>query len=113
MRSRFVRIGLAAALALVAPASASRGDGDHERAYEALRRGEIVSLRSILDAVQRDFEGRVVEVELERDAQGAWIYEIELVAEDGSILRLVYEAARGRLVSANGRGLERARRAVE
>jgi uncharacterized membrane protein YkoI len=113
VRRALLRFGALAALLLVLPASAARGDDDHERAYAALRRGEILPLRSMLDAAQRDFEGRIVEVELERSTEGAWIYEIEMLAPDGSVLRLVYDAAAGRLVSANGRGLERARRAAE
>jgi uncharacterized membrane protein YkoI len=101
---------VAAASGLLVAAAAAGADQGHERALEALRRREILPLRAILDAAERDFLGRVVEVELEGGPPDAWIYEIEIVAPEGSILRLTYDARTGQLIRATGRGLERARR---
>lgn len=112
MLSRF-RIGLAgfAILALAATAAPAppSADDDHDRAREAVRSGRVLPLRAILDAMERDFAGQVLDVELEDD-DGAMVYEIELLAPGGRKIELVYDAASGRLLSANGPGVEAARR---
>jgi uncharacterized membrane protein YkoI len=104
------RIALGAGVLLAATALVASADQGHERARQALQRGEILPLRAILDSAERDFLGRVVEVELEGGPPNAWIYEIEIIAPDGSVLRLTYDARAGDLIRATGRGLERARR---
>jgi len=106
---RFARVCLFVWLS-ASTINVARGDAGHESALDALRRGEILPLRSILEAVERDFYGRVVEVELEGGPPDPWIYEIVVIAPDGSILGLIYDAQDGRLVRATGRGLDRARR---
>jgi uncharacterized membrane protein YkoI len=81
-------------------------DGDQDAARAALQRGEIVSLERILDAVRRDFSGRVVEVELEQE-DGGWIYEVKLLAHHGAVIEARYDARTAALIRARGRGMER------
>lgn len=66
-------------------------DDDQERALGALRAGEIVPLRDILSQAERDFDGEMIEVELERE-DGRWIYEIKLLAPGGRVMELEYDA---------------------
>lgn len=99
---------LALLLAAAAPGLA-RADSDHDRARRALEAGEVVPLAEVLAAVERDFVGRVIAVELERK-NGAWIYEIKLLTGDGALLRLDYDARTRMLVRARGRGVDAARR---
>ncbi|MCY0147500.1 PepSY domain-containing protein [Hoeflea sp. G2-23] len=62
----------------------------HERAdmNEAIRRGEIMTLSDILEKVKPLIDGRIVEIEFERE-DGMPIYEIYILNDDGR--RLEYE----------------------
>jgi hypothetical protein len=60
----------AASLALGCRAPAVASD-DHDRARQALEAGEVLPLRTILERVEREYPGQVVDVELERDARTA------------------------------------------
>lgn len=96
-------------LAVAATPSQLSADGDHDRARQAVRSGRVLPLHAILDALEKDFAGQVLDVELEDD-DGAVVYEIELLAPGGRKIELVYDARTGRLLSASGPGVEAARR---
>jgi uncharacterized membrane protein YkoI len=70
---------------------------DHDRAREALRRGEVAPLSAIMPAIEARLGARVIEVELERD-DGRLIYEFELIAPDGRILEAEVDARSGALI---------------
>lgn len=82
------------ALLLAAPALA---DDDHDRAREALARGEILPLSRILLAVEQEAGGRVIEVELDRE-DGRYIYEVETVSPDGRMVEFSIDAATGTIL---------------
>lgn len=66
-------------------------DDDHESRAglnAAIERGEILALSDILERVKHRLEGRIVEIEFERD-DGRPIYEIYVLRKDGR--RLEYE----------------------
>jgi uncharacterized membrane protein YkoI len=87
-------------IAAVLPAQA--GDSrDHDRARQALEAGEIMPLRTIVERVERDTPGQVIEVELERES-GRWIYEIKLLAAGGSIVELEIDARDGSVLKRKG-----------
>lgn len=113
-RSGAFRVAAAVALILVAVtvgAVQGRADDreDHERARDAVRSGQIVRLSEILEKVEQDFIGRMLEVELEED-DGRWVYEIKLLTEDGRIVKLRYDARDKTLIGAHGQGLSDALR---
>jgi uncharacterized membrane protein YkoI len=85
---------LAALLAV--PASAN-DDEDHERAREAVRRGELLSLEQILARHPLRAGERLVEVELDRD-DGRWEYEIEILTPAGRVRELEIDGATGALI---------------
>lgn len=95
---------LLAGLALAASFAAVAGGGDHERARRALEAGEVLPLRTVLERVERDYPGQVVEVELEREG-GAWLYEIKLIRPGGAVVKLRLDARDGTLHAAEGREL--------
>lgn len=76
-------------------------DNDHELARRALEAGEVLSLRSVLEKVERDFPGEVIEVELERE-DGHWIYEIKLLRRGGGLLKLKVDARDATVLGAKG-----------
>lgn len=82
------------ALFLAAPALAG---GDHDRAREALARGEILPLSRILLVVEKEAGGRVIEVELDHD-DGRYIYEVETVSPNGRMMELSIDAATGKIL---------------
>lgn len=92
---------LAALLALSTPLSA----GDHDRARRAVQSGQVLPLRTILDKATAQFPGDLIEAELE-DEHGQIVYEIKLISPEGNVIKLLYDARDGRLLSAKGRGVE-------
>ncbi len=102
--SRGLRAALSAALllALLGAGVGQAGDGhDHDRARRALESGEIVPLRTILERVERDYPGQIMEVELERE-DARWIYEIKLLRTGGALVKLEIDARDGKLLGIKG-----------
>lgn len=90
-------LGIAAAVLLgiggILPVWA--GDGhDHDRARQALESGEILPLRTILEQVEREVPGQIMEVELDRQ-DDRWIYEIKVLRRGGSLVKLKLDARDG------------------
>jgi len=53
--------------ALVVSSGLLAGDGDHDRAREALEAGEILPLRTIIEKLDRDYPRQILEVELDHE----------------------------------------------
>jgi uncharacterized membrane protein YkoI len=101
---RGLRAALSAALLMAllgAGASQAGDDHDHDRARQALESGEILSLRTILERVERDHPGQIMEVELERE-DGRWLYEIKLLRTGGALVKLKIDARNGALLGIKG-----------
>lgn len=82
-------------LMVAGPADASRSD--HEQARRAVEAGEIMPLRSLLDAIETDYPGQVVEVELEHE-DGLLVYEIKVLQASGQRLKLILDARTGEVL---------------
>ncbi|WP_306117643.1 MULTISPECIES: PepSY domain-containing protein [unclassified Roseitalea] len=82
------------ALALAGPALA---DGDHERALDAVERGQALPLAEILAIVDDRYGGRVIEVAFERD-DGRYVYELELVDRAGRLFEVYLDASTGAVI---------------
>ena len=93
---------LLCALFLLGGSGLSRADEDHELARKALEAGEILSLRTILERVNRDYPGQVFDVELDRDnkhGEARWVYEIKILRTGGALVKLKVDARDGSLIS--------------
>lgn len=75
---------------------------DHDVAREALAAGEILPLRTLLQKIEAEHGGEVLEVELEREA-AQWIYEVKMLRRDGGVNKLIFDARDGRLLEVKGR----------
>lgn len=75
-------------------ASDAEPQHDHDRARQALLAGEILPLKTILDRVEREQPGQVMEVELEQKSAG-WMYEIKLLQAEGRLIKLYVDARSG------------------
>ncbi len=72
-------------------------DDDHEVARRAVERGELLPLATILKSAERDYPGRVLEVDLDREG-GRYLYEIEVLLKDGRVIELTYDGTTGKLL---------------
>jgi uncharacterized membrane protein YkoI len=102
---------------LAAPAvSVARERDDHERARQAVESGQILPLKAILARADRETPGEVLEVELEQQDSGAWVYELKVLQPGGVLTKLKLDARTGALLKTRGqragtreRGHERGR----
>lgn len=105
MSSRKLLAGLAGAL-LLALAGAAAGEAggrhDHDEARQALAAGEILPLKTILERVEREHPGQVMEVELEHRGP-RWIYKIKLLQPGGTLLKLKIDGRSGETLRAGER----------
>lgn len=72
-------------------------DDEHDWVRRSVLAGEIMPLSRILDRVERDFGGELIETELE-ERHGRPVYEIKLIDRDGRMRKLIYDAADGTLL---------------
>lgn len=79
---------LSAAVGGVALADEGEDDDDHDRALEAVERGEAHPLAEILRRIRPQLDGEVVGVEFERQ-HGRYVYEFKVISTSGR-LREVY-----------------------
>lgn len=75
----------------------SFAEEDHETARQAVERGELLPLSKILAAAEKRFPGRVLEVDLDRE-KGRYLYEIEVLLQDGRVIELTYDGRTGELL---------------
>lgn len=90
-------------LAALLAAPPALGSGDHDRARDALRRGEAQSLSAILPQVEAQLGARVIEVEFER-RHGRHVYEFELITPEGRIIEAVVDAGTGEILRSGPEG---------
>ncbi|MDY0014540.1 MAG: PepSY domain-containing protein [Rhodocyclaceae bacterium] len=82
-------------------------DHDHDRARQALEAGEVLPLQTILQGVERQYPGQVVDVELEREHEGrfdGWIYKIKVLRPGGALVKLKVDARDGAILGSKGPG---------
>ncbi len=76
---------------------ASPSEHDHDRAERAVQAGQALPLQNVLQKLQTDYPGQVLEVELEHD-DGRWIYEIKLLQAGGQLRKLKLNAQTGEVL---------------
>lgn len=81
--------------------SESEEEQDHERAREAVERGEALPLDRVLDAVRLQVDGQIIGVEFEKE-DGQWVYEIRVVDPGGRVIEVLADARTARIVNVEG-----------
>lgn len=66
-------------------------------ARAAVLRGEILPLDRILDILRAEFEGEIIEIQLELE-DGVLTYEFDLISPDGLLYEVEIDAATGRVL---------------
>lgn len=89
---------IAMCMAVAMPASA---DEDWRKLHEEVKAGRIKPLAEILDSLQRDWEGQVIDVEFEEDG-GQRLYEIEMLGPEGQVVEFEVNAETGELIGIEG-----------
>jgi uncharacterized membrane protein YkoI len=83
--------------------AAHSDESDHELARQALQQGKVLPLRTVLDQVERQYQGQVVKVEFEHE-DGRFIYEMRLLQANGQLTKLKIDAVDGRILKARRKG---------
>ncbi len=83
------------------PPAWSGSKDDHNRARQAVQAGQVLPLRSVLERLEREHPGQVMEVELEQE-EGRWIYEVKLLQPQGQLLKLKLDARTAEMLPARG-----------
>lgn len=97
MRNLVKAAAAAGASTLLALAWPAWSDNDQDRARALRSAGDIVSLETILEKARKDHPGRVIETELELKGK-RYVYEIEVVDDQGNVRELYYDARTGELL---------------
>lgn len=69
-------------------------DHSYDRARRAVGRGEILPMAQVLERLQAQVRGEVVDVELERE-HGRWVYEFKIIDTKGRLLEVYVDAQTG------------------
>ncbi len=85
------------ALSHVALGDDGRYRKDHDVARQALERGEVLPLDTVLAEVRKSVPGEVAGVELEHE-HGAWIYEIKVIGQGGLLTEVKVNATSGHIL---------------
>ncbi|MDQ5878315.1 MAG: hypothetical protein QG638_1047 [Pseudomonadota bacterium] len=97
----------ALALALGCGTSAAESGHDHDRARQAVEAGEVLPLRIILERVEREYPGQVIDVELDREQENSierWVYRIKVLRTGGALIKLKVDARDGSIIGRKGPG---------
>ncbi len=73
-------------------------DEDYVEAGHLLDSGEILPLETILEKVRRQFPGRILDIELEKEDQKI-VYEIEILGSNGVVKEIYVNAKSGDFLS--------------
>lgn len=78
-------------------ARSEQHESDHEAVRELMQQGDILPLEQILEQARQLRAGRVLETELERE-RGGYIYEVEVLDDNGEVWEMKFDAATGELL---------------
>lgn len=68
-----------------------------DKVWELKQSGKVMPLEDLIKQVRRDYPGRIIEIELD-DEDGRYIYELELVDENGVVWDLDVDAKTGQVL---------------
>lgn len=93
-------------IASIWPITASLSDDDHwkdddlahDRARRGLASGEVLPIAELAKRVNSAVPGEWLDVELEHEG-GRWVYEFEVLNQDGRLVEVYVDATDGRLLA--------------
>jgi hypothetical protein len=91
-------LGLSSSLfGLVSPAYPDDDVGEYQHLKD-----KVVPVERLFKQVQTEFEGIILELELEEE-ESRWIYEVKLLTPQGNVLKIEYDAKTLALLTVKGR----------
>ena len=99
-------VGWAVGMVLAPGSTAHADEADHDRALQAVQRGEALPLNALMGQVEALRTGQILEVELERK-QGRWVYEVKKLETGGRLVKLYVDARTGQVLEHKSRPAER------
>ena len=74
---------------------------DHEKAIKAVNEGEILTLDQILQKINRNFDGRVVSINLKDSEKGlfGWVYDIMMIDVNNKVKQIRVDAGTSTVLS--------------
>jgi uncharacterized membrane protein YkoI len=100
-----IAVLIAAASTVATIGFPARADDPRHYPRQAAEAGEIVPLEQLLARIRRDYGGRVLKVELEREdreGEARWVYEAKVLTPEGNVLKLEYDATSMELLEVRG-----------
>ena len=91
-KQRLLQIVLTVIVALTNTRVIASSEMDHDKARKALESGQILPLRMILEKIESQYPGQVLEVELENKHQN-WIYELKILQPARKLIKLKIDAS--------------------
>lgn len=92
------RLGLLLLMLLTGAIAQAESEKDHDRARELREAGVIVAVEPLIAEAKRRLPGRLLEIELEDEGDGKYVYEIELVDRKGIVREFFFDAKTGRFL---------------
>jgi len=79
----------------------SNSKNDHEKAIKAVNEGEILTLDQILQKINRNFDGRVVSINLKDNEKGlfGWVYDIMIIDVNNKVKQIRVDAGTSTVLS--------------
>ena len=76
-------------------------ENDHEKAIKAVNEGEILTLDQILQKINRNFDGRVVSINLKDNEKGlfGWVYDIMIIDINNKVKQIRVDAGTSTVLS--------------
>jgi uncharacterized membrane protein YkoI len=78
-------------------AALAMADEGYREARRLTESGEILPLEDIMQSIQKEQPGRILEVELERD-DGLYLYEVEILDAQGAVWEFKLDAKSGKIL---------------
>ena len=74
---------------------------DHEKAIKAVNEGEILTLDQILQKINKNFDGRVVSINLKDNEKGlfGWVYDIMMIDVNNKVKQIRVDAGTSTVLS--------------
>ncbi len=76
-------------------------NNDHEKAIRAVNDGEILTLDQILEKVNRNFDGRIISINLKDNEKGlfGWVYDIMIIDINNKVKQIRIDAGTSTVLS--------------
>ena len=86
----------------------SKAETHHDEALKALKDGRILPLLEIMQKVESEYPGKVIDVKLISGdtGKGSLYYQIYVLLKGGHVIELTVDASQGDIIGVGGKGID-------